>query len=288
MRGTTRFAAVALGVILAGGSLGSAPVGAAATPEQEAYVKNCRGLLPTLPVGTTEGTEGDDVMVGTNHDDVIYGNGGNDLICGRDGNDTIYGGAGEDQLFGNDGRDSLYGGPGRDTLAGMPGCDRLDGGNGNDLLKPGPGGPTYGGSPDCLGTVDGGAGSDHVLVGACSVNHYLGGPGIDLLDFHPNMGHLTIDLSAGLYTGDIGCGDFSASAVEFERARGTWGSDTLIGTEGPNRLAGMHGGDIIWGRGGDDFLNGGPDLAGDPADTLYGEAGFDTCANGEVVNGCEA
>lgn len=288
MRGITRSAA-ALGLILAVGSLGSVPLGAAETLQPESYVKNCRGVLPTLPIGATEGTEGDDVMVGTAYDDVIYGNGGNDLICGRDGNDTIYGGPGEDYLVANNGHDVLYGGPGRDTLAGMPGCDLLYGGNGNDLLKPGPGGPTYGGSPDCIGTVDGGAGSDHVLVGTCSVNDYSGGPGMDLLDFHPNMGHLTIDLSAGTYNGDIGCGwAFSAAALDFERARGTWGGDTLIGTDGPNRLAGMHGGDTIWGRGADDFLNGGPDLAVDPADTLNGEAGSDTCVNGEVTNGCEA
>ena len=289
MRPTTRLAAVTLGLILAGGSLGGIPVGATGVPQPEYYVKNCRGIYPTLPIGSTEGTEGDDVMIGTAYDDVIYGNGGDDLICGRDGNDTIYGGAGEDQLFGNDGHDSLYGGPGRDWLAGMPGCDHLYGGNGNDLLKPGPGGPTYGGSPDCRGTVAGGAGADHVLVSSESVNDYSGGPGLDLLDFHPITGPLTIDLPAGTYAGDIGHNSVSGAALEFERARGTWGADTLIGTDGPNRLAGGRGDDTIRGGGGDDFLNGGSGTFSYPDyDLLFGDAGFDTCVEGEVTTDCEA
>ena len=70
MRRTTRLAAAALGLILAGGSLGSLPVGAAETPQAETYVKNCRGVCPLCPVGATEGTEGDDVMIGTGYDDV--------------------------------------------------------------------------------------------------------------------------------------------------------------------------------------------------------------------------
>ena len=134
----------------------------------------------------------------------------------------------------------------------------------------------------------GGAGADHVLVASRSRNDYAGGPGVDLIDFRHMSGSLTIDLAAGTLSGFFGTTPVSGAALEFERARGTFGSDTILGTDGPNRLAGMHGGDTLWGRGGDDFLNGGPDGEYDGDDTLHGDDGFDTCVDGETAIDCEA
>ena len=128
-----------------------------------------------------------------------------------------------------------------------------------------------------------------MLVRSQSVNDYSGGPGLDLLDFHPISGPLTIDLPAGTYAGDIGHNSVSGAALEFERARGTRGADTLIGTDGPNRLAGGSGDDTIRGGGGDDFLNGGSGTFSYPDyDLLFGDDGFDTCVEGEATTDCEA
>jgi Ca2+-binding RTX toxin-like protein len=266
-------------------ALASLPAAAAGSPQPEGtYIKNCFGFFPTLPIGTTQGTEGDDVMVGTIHDDVIHGNGGNDLICSWTGNDTIYGDAGDDSLWGNKGDDVLYGGPGQDKLGGLQGCDDLYGGSGSDSLLPG-----YGGYPGsgCTGYVSGGPGADFIHVAQPSENDYNGGPGWDRISFR-TAGPLTIDLAAGTY--DLaGYWPASGAALSFERVLGTWYGDTIFGTEGPNRLAGGRGDDTIHGRGGDDFLNGGSGTPSYPDyDLLFGDDGFDTCVNGETVTDCEA
>ncbi len=45
---------------------------------------------------TTNGTSGDDIILGTVDDDIINGGSGNDIICGNGGNDTIDGNDGDD------------------------------------------------------------------------------------------------------------------------------------------------------------------------------------------------
>jgi Ca2+-binding RTX toxin-like protein len=58
-----------------------------------------------------------------------------------------------------------------------------------------------------------------------------------------------------------------------ERAQGTVGPDTLIGSAKPNQLDG---------GAGDDHLDG-----GEGVDILDGSSGEDTCLNGETVKDCE-
>lgn len=78
----------------------------------------CFGKLPTI-VATgkvTNGTPGDDVILGSKRADVIDGKGGDDRICGLGRNDTLRGGPGNDLLDGGPGTDSCAGGPGRNRL----------------------------------------------------------------------------------------------------------------------------------------------------------------------------
>ena len=64
---------------------------------------------------TTEGTEGDDFLIGTSSDEVIRGLGGNDRLEGRGGDDLLEGGTGDDTLVGGDlGSDTMVGGAGDD------------------------------------------------------------------------------------------------------------------------------------------------------------------------------
>jgi hypothetical protein len=78
----------------------------------------CFGLRPTIVATSkvTNGTPGDDVILGRKGADVIDGKGGDDLICGLGGNDTLRGGPGRDALDGGQGTDTCVGGPGKTRL----------------------------------------------------------------------------------------------------------------------------------------------------------------------------
>ncbi|EEE37667.1 hemolysin-type calcium-binding protein [Rhodobacteraceae bacterium KLH11] len=59
------------------------------------------------PLGTIQGTDGDDTLVrGNNTDDILSGGGGNDTIRSGLGADTLIGGTGDDTLDGGDGFDT--------------------------------------------------------------------------------------------------------------------------------------------------------------------------------------
>ncbi|MEV4513109.1 calcium-binding protein [Dactylosporangium sp. NPDC049525] len=114
------------------------------------------GVIFAVPGVTTNGTAGDDLIIGTDGDDRIYGMAGDDTICGGDGADRIHGddGVGDvvpgddlidgedatDQLYGDGGNDVIHGGnnhpnsPYREWLQGDSGVDRLYGENGADDL----------------------------------------------------------------------------------------------------------------------------------------------------------
>jgi DNA-binding beta-propeller fold protein YncE len=109
----------------------------------------CDGKTATI-VATrlrTNGTRGDDVIVGRSARDVIDGKGGDDVICAAGGNDSVTGGSGDDRLFGQNGGDGLSGGGGRDRLSGGAGADRLRGGDGRDTLLGGAGRDSLDGGP---------------------------------------------------------------------------------------------------------------------------------------------
>ena len=88
------------------------------------------------------------------------GSSGDDIIVGTTGADNLNGGAGSDTLSGGDGSDRLNGGSGTDTLDGGSGSDILNGDSGNDTL-------IYNLSENLNGSIDvytGGSGIDTVLL----------------------------------------------------------------------------------------------------------------------------
>ncbi len=70
------------------------------------------------------GSAGDDTLIGGSGNDRLYGDDfsgsdgttGNDLLIGGEGDDSLVGGAGDDTLDGGDGLDTLLGGDGADTF----------------------------------------------------------------------------------------------------------------------------------------------------------------------------
>src|SRR5688572_11884451 len=88
------------------------------------------------------------------------GSSGDDIIVGTTGSDNLSGGAGSDTLDGGAGSDRLNGGSGTDTLDGGSGSDVLNGDSGNDTL-------VYNLSENLNGSKDvytGGSGIDTILM----------------------------------------------------------------------------------------------------------------------------
>jgi hypothetical protein len=113
-------------------------------PPPPAPTGACQGQT----VAKTDGTEGDDTLIGTPAAEAIFGLAGNDDIDGVDGNDCLDGGDGDDILrggadndleLGGEGDDKVRGQGGKDKLKGGDGKDRLNGGEGKDRLAGGPG-----------------------------------------------------------------------------------------------------------------------------------------------------
>src|SRR5688572_15479160 len=88
------------------------------------------------------------------------GSSGDDILVGTTGSDNLSGGAGSDTLDGGAGSDRLNGGSGTDTLDGGSGSDVLNGDSGNDTL-------VYNLSENLNGSKDvytGGSGIDTILM----------------------------------------------------------------------------------------------------------------------------
>ena len=152
------------------------------------------------PITRTDGTEGDDTIIGGEGrdlligaagadsldggagDDQLEGGFGDDLLQGGAGDDALLAARGEDTLLGGDGSDFLYGGVGDDSLSGDAGEDLLDGGQGEDTLIGGAGNDILFGIHDSVrdGVIDaadlldvdrmeGGAGQDIFFMGTGDV-----------------------------------------------------------------------------------------------------------------------
>ena len=148
------------------------------------------GLIPS---GLTEGTEGNDTLIGSYAWDSIAGNGGNDIIVGLARNDVLDGGAGNDMLFGGEGDDILSDPQGNNLLIGGNGNDEIYGGKNSDIIA--------GGSGDDY--LDGSGGSDIYLFNAGDGN---GITGDTIADWGPTPNVTTIDtlsFGSGIQPEDI-------------------------------------------------------------------------------------
>ncbi|HEV2757631.1 MAG TPA: calcium-binding protein [Actinomycetota bacterium] len=278
-------------------------------------VPDCFGRTPTI-VGTAD----DDKLAGTPGPDVIHALGGIDRVDGGRGDDVIClgeggsepseilelarGGSGDDRISGGRGADVILGGPGDDRLEGGVGWDNIRAGWGRDRTTDsgGPNGYFYGGpgrdtmigsddrdqfsDDDGNDTIVARDGNDQIVLengGAGEVDDVDGGAGPDIIWIgdHDAQEHLTIDLQAGVATGEA-LGTDNLTSIEDVLAwcdpcevtgsdaandvsvntgvvRGLGGNDSLQGEE-------VDGGD------GDDYLSGGfgdDDLRGGPGDDTF-------------------
>jgi Ca2+-binding RTX toxin-like protein len=126
-------------------------------------------------------------------------------------NNTLDGGSGKDRLFGKEGSDKLIGGDGDDILDGGDGSDTLLGGDGKD-------------------TFIGGEGDDNII----------GGDGEDSIDFSLVDREMSVDLSAGIATGE---GEDTLSSIEHIIA--TKHNDRLVANEKNNIIKAGAGNDFI-------------------------------------------
>lgn len=117
----------------------SSPAGATdSTPLEDCFgsplVLGSAIAVPANSTGWTNGTSGDDVIIGTDGPDLIDGKGGNDRICGGGGDDEIHGNSGDDMIKGEGGADEIHGNGDVDFLLGDAGADTIHGGDGGDFL----------------------------------------------------------------------------------------------------------------------------------------------------------
>ena len=153
-------------------------------------------------IGTRNGSNNDDKLVGSIEDDKINGNKGKDRLQGKEGKDTLNGGDDNDAITGGADDDLLHGDSGSDRVYGDAGNDVIYGDELNDLLKGG----------DSNDDIIGGDGSDR-LYGENGNDTLSGGRGQDIL------------------FGGAG-DDFLDGGTEGDLLRGNGGRDTFVLTEG--------------------------------------------------------
>ncbi|SPF80391.1 Hint domain-containing protein [Pseudoprimorskyibacter insulae] len=218
-------------------------------------------------------TDGNDTLNGFFNaaDSTIYANDGNDSITTGSQSDVVYGGDGNDTILSGLGSDSLYGGAGDDSLDSQLGA---------------------------TGYMDGGSGSDTLVVADDHTSDtFIGGEGgtdIDVLQFGNWGGTSGATVTAtGDEAGTISFGTTSGTYSQIEAMTLTAYADTLnlsldgsglsidLGADGDQATLGS-GNDTVDGGAGDDTINGG---AGDDSllagtggthDYLEGGLGADT------------
>jgi Ca2+-binding RTX toxin-like protein len=143
--------------------------------------------------------------------------------------ENVIGGSGNDAIFGNSASNILNGGAGNDTLIDIEGNDTLIGGSGIDTAK-------YFLDKSSFKIE---AYSDYVLLTG------------------PNRTHKIIDVEYIEFSDDK---ITVSTLIPIKKITGTASSDFLIGTSTVDDIWSLSGNDTIKGNGGDDNLNGGPDL----------------------------
>lgn len=186
---------------------------------------SCDGLSPT----STQGTGGDDVLVGTPRADSIRGGDGDDLICGGGGDDYIYPGEGSDRVDGGGGRDLISFDPTQQLVVDLPAGTAT--GEGADQLE-------------SIEDVDAGCSSHgDVLIGDAADNFLLGRAGPDTITGGEGADRLYGEEVS--YNDVLPCDAFATDR------------DSLDGGPGDDALFGHYGSDDLEGSGGFDALHGG-------------------------------
>ena len=220
----------------------------------------------TAPITITDsrGGQSGETDLGVNESEILILGKGNDNVEIADFADTVsvYGGAGDDTIEGdNSGIPSqLFGDAGNDVLSGQTPIT-LQGGDGNDRLLAG----NEGGFTSSL--LLGEAGND-TMLGGFESDTFVGGSGIDTVDYSDRSNDLILRIDGQLDSGITNEHDQIMGDVE--NIIGGSGDDLIVGNPSNNSLVGGDGNDTIWGGSGRDTLDGG---AG--GDHLHGQSGDD-------------
>jgi Ca2+-binding RTX toxin-like protein len=194
-------------------------------------------------------------------DDVTFTNGERLNVSGLGGGDAITADGGPG--FGGP---VPYDAPGSSAV-------RLNGGSENDTLHSGSGSSFLdGGSED--DTMTGGAGADEIELGTSGGNDTADGAGgsdFANYQFSP-VGVLGVDLRiTGQQDTGVGGMDTLSNFENLVGSQQAGGTDTLIGTSGPNRILANAGDDTLIGLAGDDELQG--NVGNDTASYTPGSVG---------------
>ena len=216
-------------------------------------------------------------MEGMGGDDLMEGGQGADTLIGGAGNDTLLGGMGNDRLVGGAGDDILDGGIFNDlqTLAGTQDSDRADYGAAPGAvvvnLETGIAFDGEGGTDTLLNieNVTGSAFGDQLTGSGRFFETFIGGQGNDTIDgglgqdraeYAGAFGPISVNLSAGMVSGDVFSVGFD-QLTEIEQITGTGADDFYDATgflshsaEGGllndfNSFDGLGGNDTIVGNG---------------------------------------
>jgi hypothetical protein len=247
------------------------------------------GFTMNGAVGVLSGVDVVDVTGGDGNDTIDGSGLTSDFApTGGDGDDTISGGSGDDTLNGDAGDDTLADGAGADTvnttLIGDGGDDTYDSGGVAGVtvdFSPAPAGLTVdlvigtatGDGSDTLVTDAGpfaasvGTDFDDIFLSDAGGYDFIGGAGVDTVDYSGIDGPVDVELDNGLGSDD------TFSETDVENAVGTASGDTIVGNIDRNLLWGGDGGDTIDAKAGDDTVYPGPGSdssvnGGDGVDTV--------------------
>jgi Ca2+-binding RTX toxin-like protein len=245
-------AAVACGLVLAGGVALAAPI-------------SCTG-------GTCQGTSGNDKMTGTAKTDHLYAEEGNDTLRGLGSFDDLRGGPGNDDLDGGRGDDqyNVY-----DTNWGVDVISGDAGGSEDWLIFQISAVPLTVDLVPKPGRAEVSSGANRINIARGVVIEWVqAGPGDDTVKGNGAANYLAgaggDDLLVGRGGKDLLVGDFTVF--------GNVGNDTLRGGTGDDELNGGPGNDELLGEDGDDVLtdaNGPSTSHPSDFDKAYGGSGID-------------
>ncbi len=211
----------------------------------------------------TNGTSGDDELIGSSDNDLLSGGAGNDTLTGGAGADDVLGGAGADTVVFRGNR-ADYGISYSISNQRFTVADQMAGRDGTDTV----GEVEFLQFADLTRTaadlIDELAGPPRLLVGTVGNDNLEGGNGSDTLQ--------------GLGGQDTLTGHGGEDLLE-----GGEGWDLLYGNDGNDTLLGGAGGGYLYGGAGDDSVVGGGDTY-QAIQTLYGEDGDDTLIASDGYN----